>query len=82
MKTNQHKENARLKRLLAERMLEVDALKELLGKKYVAQRRDAVRSLVACGVSVARACVLVRTSSARRFCTRRVVQPILNSLTR
>ena len=27
------KENARLKRLLAERMLEVDALKELLGKK-------------------------------------------------
>jgi len=26
------KENARLKRLLAERMLEVDALKELLGK--------------------------------------------------
>ncbi len=27
------KENARLKRLLAERMLEVDALKELLAKK-------------------------------------------------
>jgi putative transposase len=27
------KENSRLKRLLAERMLEVDALKELLGKK-------------------------------------------------
>lgn len=27
------KENARLKRLLAERMLEIDALKELLGKK-------------------------------------------------
>jgi putative transposase len=27
------KENTRLKRLLAERMLEVDALKELLGKK-------------------------------------------------
>jgi putative transposase len=27
------KENARLKRLLAERMLEVDARKELLGKK-------------------------------------------------
>lgn len=27
------KENARLKRLLAERMLEVDALKELLGNK-------------------------------------------------
>jgi putative transposase len=27
------KENARLKRLLAERMLEVDALKEFLGKK-------------------------------------------------
>lgn len=27
------KENARLKRLLAERVLEVDALKELLGKK-------------------------------------------------
>ena len=27
------KENARLKRLLAERMLEVDALKDLLGKK-------------------------------------------------
>ena len=27
------KENARLKRLLAERMLEVDSLKELLGKK-------------------------------------------------
>jgi putative transposase len=28
------KENTRLKRLLAERMLEVDALKELLGKKH------------------------------------------------
>ncbi len=28
------KENARLKRLLAERMLEVDALKDLLGKKH------------------------------------------------
>ena len=27
------KENARLKRLLAERMLEVDAMKELLAKK-------------------------------------------------
>ncbi len=27
------KENARLKRLLAERMLEVDALKELVAKK-------------------------------------------------
>ena len=27
------KENARLKRLLADRMLEVDALKEFLGKK-------------------------------------------------
>ncbi len=27
------KENARLKRLLAERMLEVDALKDLLAKK-------------------------------------------------
>jgi len=34
------KENTRLKRLLAERMLEVDALKELLGKKACASRND------------------------------------------
>src|SRR3954462_2851766 len=37
------KENTRLKRLLAERMLEVDALKELLGKQASVSRNNGRR---------------------------------------
>src|SRR3954453_13886765 len=37
------KEHTRLKRLLAERMLELDALKELLGQKVSASRNDGRR---------------------------------------
>ena len=60
------KENARLKRLLAGRMLEVDALKELLAKKKMslAERRAAVNDLVALGRSVQRACQLVQRARA------------------
>lgn len=59
------KANGCLKRLFAERMLEVDAHKELLEKRRsVAQRRDSVRSLVDYGVSVQRACVLVQLQRA------------------
>jgi putative transposase len=53
-------ENGRLKRILAERDLEVDVLKEVLAKKCVARSNDARRSssfaLTACrSVAVARA---------------------------
>jgi putative transposase len=60
------KENARLKRLLAERMLEVDALKELLAKKSptIAEQRDAVQFLAMQGISVRRACALVHIQRA------------------
>jgi putative transposase len=45
------KENSRLKRLLAERDLEVDALKELLAKTLTtAEQREAVQFLVAHGL--------------------------------
>jgi putative transposase len=55
------KENSRLKRLLAERDLEVDALKELLAKKLTtAEMREAVQFLVTRGLSERRACQLVQ----------------------
>lgn len=54
-------ENARLKRLLAERDLEVDAPKELLVKKVatLADRREAVAFLRGRGISERRACRLL-----------------------
>ena len=66
------KENGRLKRLLAERDLEVDALKELLAKKASAsssavRRCSSWRSMV-CPCSVL-ACL--SSSIARPFCIRR-----------
>ena len=59
------KENGRLKRLLAERMLEVDALKEVLAKKLtVAEQREIVTDLVGYGCSVRRACELAQLQRA------------------
>lgn len=55
------KENARLKRLLAERDLEVDVTKEFLGKKVtdVAGRRAFVGFATGRDLSASRACDLV-----------------------
>jgi putative transposase len=56
-------ENARLKRLLAERDLEVDALKELLAKMVSTElRRAAVSFLKERGLSERRSCVLAGLS--------------------
>ncbi|WP_088704512.1 IS3 family transposase [Rhizobium sp. R693] len=55
-------ENARLKKLLAEQMLDAAALRELLGKKMVgpAAKRDAVAHLKAVmGLSERRACQII-----------------------
>ncbi|MFN3501312.1 MAG: IS3 family transposase [Allorhizobium sp.] len=55
-------ENAKLKKLLAEQMLDVAALRELLGKKMVgpAAKRDAVAHLKAImGLSERRACQII-----------------------
>ncbi|NEI11064.1 IS3 family transposase [Rhizobium leguminosarum] len=55
-------ENARLKKLLAEQMLDAAALRELLGKKMVgpAAKRDAVTHLKAVmGLSERRACQII-----------------------
>lgn len=56
------KENGRVKRLLAECVLEIDLLKTLLSKKglTVAQKREAVIFLVAGGLSVPRATTLAQ----------------------
>ncbi len=57
-------ENARLKKLLAERDLEVDALKAVLVKKRLspAERREVVEHLMAAGVSQRRSCTLAAIS--------------------
>lgn len=55
------KQNSRLKRLLAERMLENGLLKELLKKGVpMAERRAVVQVFVAGGLSVRRACAVVQ----------------------
>src|SRR3954451_22346092 len=59
------KENGRLKRLLAERMLEVDALKRCSQKKLtVAEQREIVHDLVRYRCSVRRACELAQLQRA------------------
>jgi hypothetical protein len=59
------KENGRLKRLLAERVLEIDLLKELVAKTVTRNdKRAAVRFLVAGGLSVHGACLLVSLAHA------------------
>jgi hypothetical protein len=56
------RKTARLKRLLAERDLEIDAMKELLAKKWCAHRsREAVRFLHGLKVSQRRGCALLKT---------------------
>ncbi|KAB1112942.1 IS3 family transposase [Neorhizobium galegae] len=69
-------ENARLKKLLAEQMLDAAALRELLGKKMVgpAAKRDAVTHLKAMmGLSERRACQII--SADRKMIRYRSCRP-------
>lgn len=58
------RENAHLKRLLADRELEIDAMKEVMRKKTVTPqaRRNCVQALVELQVSERRSCELVGMS--------------------
>jgi putative transposase len=57
------KENARLKRLLAERDLELDVVREFLKKVAgAAERRKAVGFLTAGGLYVRRSCAILRNN--------------------
>ncbi|MBE5075130.1 IS3 family transposase [Erythrobacteraceae bacterium E2-1 Yellow Sea] len=68
-------ENAKLKRLLADAMLDKAALKDLLGKKVLtpAAKREAVAHLQAChGMSERRACrVIDADRKSVRYCSKR-----------
>jgi putative transposase len=61
------KENARLKRLLADRMLEVDALKEFLGKRDEHRRTTRRGALPRYAGRVGAARLRARTTPARQF---------------
>lgn len=63
-------ENARLKKLLAERDLEIEVMKEIAAKKMVGApvRRQQVGFACERGISLRRACALLSTSrSALRY---------------
>jgi putative transposase len=62
-------ENARLKRLLAERLLEIELLKEFVKKRLtLAEQRETVEFLAAGGMSVQRACVLAQLDRSIPVC--------------